>query len=381
MMASRPDWLTVISIALVVHTCATLIHEGAGHGGACLAAGCVPRLLTSMQFDGDESSLSVTAVKFIAAAGTLANLCAGFAAMLLLRRSRDAGGSLWFFLWLFATVNLLQATGYPLYSGIGNIGDWAAVVRGFKPVWLWRAGLAVLGGTTYFLVARSAMARLGQRLSETGPSRVAEAMRYTLVAYLSGGALSLLAGVFEPGGALIVLISGVAASLGGTSGLAWGPQLLHDPALGRGSGSKLAIRRDRRWIIGGLCCAVFFVFVLGRGIRLSHESARAGDEKFVSPFLRHAEEIFAAATGGAEDCAWSLLVGRDGAIRMVSGNEWQLEPLRLHHGAREAYRVTRAQGRVRLEARSGSKSCVLQSGEPAHLRPMLADFPQYVILG
>jgi len=102
----------------------------------------------------------------------------------------------------------------------------------------------------------------------------------------------------------------------------------------------------------------------------------------VSPFLRHAEEIFTTAQGGAEDCEWSLLVNRDGALRMVAGSDWGLDPLRLHHGAREAYRVTRVGGQVRVEARSASESCVLQSNvAKAALRPTLADFPQYLTVG
>jgi len=101
----------------------------------------------------------------------------------------------------------------------------------------------------------------------------------------------------------------------------------------------------------------------------------------VSPFLKHAEEIFTTACqGGAEDCEWALLVGGDGAIRMVAGSGWRLEPLRAHHGARAAYRVTRKSGRVRVEARSSGESCLLESSQAAvAVRPALRDFPQYVV--
>jgi hypothetical protein len=102
----------------------------------------------------------------------------------------------------------------------------------------------------------------------------------------------------------------------------------------------------------------------------------------VSPFLRHAEEIFLAAReGGPEDCEMSILVSRDGNIHMLAGSEWELEPLRLYHGARAAYRISRKAGGVRLEARSADESCLLQTKQPRSLTPaMLPDFPQYLTI-
>jgi hypothetical protein len=102
------------------------------------------------------------------------------------------------------------------------------------------------------------------------------------------------------------------------------------------------------------------------------------DKVFVSVFLQHAEEILRTAEqGGTEDCRLSILVGWDGGIRMVAGSEWELEPLRIHHGARAAYRVTRNAGAVRLEGCSADRTCLLQSGGSAAARPAWADFPRY----
>jgi hypothetical protein len=50
------------------------------------------------------------------------------------------------------TFNLFDAGGYFLFSGIGNFGDWAAVVEGWQPAWAWRVGLIALGTVTYFLL-------------------------------------------------------------------------------------------------------------------------------------------------------------------------------------------------------------------------------------
>lgn len=98
--------------------------------------------------------------------------------------------------------------------------------------------------------------------------------------------------------------------------------------------------------------------------------------------MKHAEEIFLAAReGGLDDCEMSILVSRDGGIHMLPAADWELEPLRLHHGARAAYRISRKAGGVRLEARSADESCLLQTKPPAGRAPaMPLDFPQYLTI-
>jgi hypothetical protein len=266
-LRSSPDILTVASVAVVAYALSNVVHEGVGHGGACLLVGCSPHLLTSMQFDGDYSRLPEAAARIIAAGGSVANLVMAAVAIVLLRRSRKDIATTWLFLWLLATVCLLQATGYLLFSGVGNAGDWAEVVRGWPGGPLWRVGLAGAGGLTYWMATRWAMGRLGARLHALAPSRVSEAYRYTLVAYFTGAILYVAAGSLDPGGFAILLISGVAASLGGTSGLAWGPQLLKDPTLGPATIPLPPVVRDWRWVGAAVVSGSLFVFVLGSGIR------------------------------------------------------------------------------------------------------------------
>jgi hypothetical protein len=102
----------------------------------------------------------------------------------------------------------------------------------------------------------------------------------------------------------------------------------------------------------------------------------------VSAFLRHAEEIFAAArTAGPEDCDMAILVNRDGGIHMIAGADWELEPMRQHYGASAAYRVNRNGGQVKLEARRANESCTLVAEQPVRAtRYGLADFPQYLMM-
>ncbi|HLK67617.1 MAG TPA: hypothetical protein VKU19_29475 [Bryobacteraceae bacterium] len=99
----------------------------------------------------------------------------------------------------------------------------------------------------------------------------------------------------------------------------------------------------------------------------------------MSPFLQHADEIFSTAQEAGPDAGeLSILVGRDGIIHMVAGTEWALEPLRLHYGAKAAYHISRGPQGIRLEARSASETCVLQSQSPGRRLPLLPpDCPQY----
>lgn len=266
----RGDLATLIALALVAYALSNLAHEGLAHGGGCLAVGARAVELNAVYFECDYGAVSTAGRRWVAAAGSLVNLgVAGAAFALLARRDKLApptSGA--YFLWLLGTINLLQATGYWLFSGIGGIGDWAVVVRGFEPAALWRAGLALAGLAGYVAAVAVALGTLAPFLG-AGPGRVGRAVRLTVVPYLAGGALYVAAGLFNPLGWLLVLVSAVAASFGGTSALAWMAQLLRDerrwpPAAGA---ARLDLARSPGWVAAGLVALVVFVGVLGPGIR------------------------------------------------------------------------------------------------------------------
>lgn len=103
---------TLVAIALVAYALTNVAHEGLGHGGMCVAIGGEPRTLNAVYFDCGEEGLSSAAGRWISAGGTLVNLAlAGLTALLLGARIVRAPASR-YFLWLFLTLNLLQATGY-----------------------------------------------------------------------------------------------------------------------------------------------------------------------------------------------------------------------------------------------------------------------------
>lgn len=111
----------------------------------CAATGAQARALSTLHFDCSADT------RLVAAGGTLANLIFGVLFWVAARAVKQIS-SLRYFFWLLMTFNLLDAGGYFLFSGIGNIGDWAAVVAGWQPAWAWRVGLTVVGAFTYFLL-------------------------------------------------------------------------------------------------------------------------------------------------------------------------------------------------------------------------------------
>ena len=95
----------------------------------------------------------------------------------------------------------------------------------------------------------------------------------------------------------------------------------------------------------------------------------------MSRFLEHAQRILDAAesasTSGATCSEMTILIGSDGAIRMVADSDWPLDSLASHHGAQTAYRVTEHSGSVRVEGREGRKTCLLESAKPAQVARFL----------
>jgi hypothetical protein len=259
----RADLPTVVAIALVAYALANVAHEGIGHGGACLLAGSKPLVLSSVHFECDDTALSEGGRRLVAAGGTLVNLLVGLAAALGLRAWRG-GAHGRFFLWLLATLDLFQAAGYFLFSGIGNIGDWAAVIRGLRPGLAWHAALVLLGGVAYVGVARAAAGWLAPLLG--AEQRVARARRLAVPSYLAGGLLYCASGLLNPLGPLLLFISAAAASFGGASGLLWFHEWLRGDRIPL-SPSAMVLDRQRGWWVAGALTALVFVFVLGPSVR------------------------------------------------------------------------------------------------------------------
>ena len=259
--AVRPDLWTVAAIAIAATVISNVIHEGLGHGGMCVASGGHPVALSTVHFECSADT------RLVAAGGTLANLIFGVLFWAAARRVKQSASWRYFF-WLLMTFNLLQAGGYFLFSGMGNIGDWAAVVEGWHPAWAWRAGLTALGAVTYFLwFVPLCLRELRPFLGNDAKIRVRRARLLTLVPYFTAGILSCIAGMRNPVGPLLILISAAAASFGGNSGLAWMWNLLYGPRIPSSELQMPKIERSRAWIVTAVILAIVFIAGLGPGVK------------------------------------------------------------------------------------------------------------------
>jgi hypothetical protein len=254
------DGWTVIAIAIVATVFANVIHEGLGHGGACLLTGGHPLALSTVHFECEGEGILVSA------GGTIANLIAGaifWALLRLVTRSTR----LRYFLWLSMTINLFGAGGYFLFSGIGNIGDWAVVIQGLQPAWGWRVGLTILGVLSYLFFMWIALLEMRPFLGLDRAGRMSRARKLTLIPYFTDGILSCLAGLFNPVGMILVAISAAAASFGGASGLVWMDEWLRGPRIGTTAFQMPPLTRSYAWISFSAVLALCFIFFLGPGVK------------------------------------------------------------------------------------------------------------------
>jgi hypothetical protein len=259
--ATQPDLLTIAAIAIAATVIADFIHEGLGHGGMCVATGGQPMVLSTVHFECSADT------RLVAAGGTLANLVLG-ALFWVAARAVKRSASWRYFFWLLMAFNLFDAGGYFLFSGIGNFGDWAAVVAGWQPAWAWRVGLIALGTVTYFLLfVPLCLRELRPFLGRDAEIRVRRARRLTLTPYLTGGVLSCIAGTLNPVGPLLILPSAAAASFGGKSALAWMWTLLRGPLIPSTELQMPEIERSRGWMVTAGILATVFIAGLGPGVK------------------------------------------------------------------------------------------------------------------
>ena len=78
-----PDAFMVGSIGILAYMLGNVLHEGMGHGGACLLVGAKPLVLSSVHFECSLDS------RLVMAGGTLMNLLAGAGFFPLGRLIRD----------------------------------------------------------------------------------------------------------------------------------------------------------------------------------------------------------------------------------------------------------------------------------------------------
>lgn len=246
------DLWTIVAVAAVACMLQSVLHEGLGHGGVAYLSGARVITVSTVAMNADIDS------RWIDVAGTLMNLAAGLVFWLLLRWKRYSPVAR-FFLVIAMAGNLFTGTGYFLFSGVANFGDWAAVIQGWEPRWAWRVGVIVLGAVTYYAAMLLVAAELkGFRRSDR-PRRI-RGLAWT--PYLTEAVVGTLGGLMNPAGLFYVIASAIPATMGANAGMLSLPGMV-----GRTQGDWVGvIRRDWRWIGAAVVLTVLFIFVLGRGL-------------------------------------------------------------------------------------------------------------------
>src|SRR5262249_12951881 len=202
-----------------------LAHEVAGHGTAALLLPDVQVIsLSSVALQTTGSS------RIVAAAGSIANIAFGLAALVLFHRLRRFSGGA-YFAWLFGSVNLLNGSGDTLHSAVLRSGGLGGVVWGLEPAGTWRLVLGIAGAAAY-TVAVVLSARELTRAVQRGLVAVSEIARLVFPAYIAGGALLVMASAFNPVGPNLILVSGVSSGFAAMAGLTAVPKLVENRVAG-----------------------------------------------------------------------------------------------------------------------------------------------------
>ena len=245
---------TIISMAVLASGTATLLHEGVGHGLTAWLRGSIPTELTSNHLS------SLRPDRWVDAGGTLVNLFAG-AISLWVSRAAGNRANLRYFFWILAALNLLPGAGYFLFSGIFGFGDWQEVIRGLPHQGPLRILMTIFGAALYVSVVRL----LAAAVRPFCPRRPV----YNIVGrlpYYAACLFSCAAGVLDPLGLKLFLVSTVPAAFGGSSGLMWADIFL--PA--KPAERTLLVSRAPMWWIAAAGLGVSYIVFVGRGIQFAH---------------------------------------------------------------------------------------------------------------
>lgn len=253
------DILTICAISVVAGILTNVLHEGVGHGLVALLTGAESGVLTTVAWSSAFDS------RLVEAGGTLVNLAAALVFWLALRSAKHASMPVRYFLLITYAFNLFTGTGYFFFSGVTDFGDWADVISGLHPHWLWRALLVFVGVCSYYaavLVVGIGLVRY-VRIPRDQQRRL---RKLTIVPYFSAILLASVAGLLNPLGIQLLWQSALPATAGGQSGLLWLQYYIPRGTEPERKPGQLA--RSYVWIGVAAVLGAVYVVVLGRGVTL-----------------------------------------------------------------------------------------------------------------
>jgi hypothetical protein len=256
---ARDDRLTLIAISALACIVQDVLHEGLGHGVTAWLSGAHRVTMSTVALQSDVDT------RWISANGTVANLLFAAIFWLVLSGPHRYRPATRYFLVLAMAGNLFTGTGYFLFSGVFNFGDWAEVIRGLQPHWMWQVGLVLLGLASYYASMLVVAAKMRPFLGKGESSRRLRMLCWT--PYFTGGILAGVGGLFNPLGLFYVIASALPSTLGANAGMLSLPSMMR-----RWSSEERQVepmRRNVAWIATSAVASLLFILVLGRGVTWS----------------------------------------------------------------------------------------------------------------
>ena len=252
----RNDWFTMAAVSALACILQDVLHEGFGHGVTAWLSGAHQLTMSTVALQSDIET------RWVSANGTLVNLGAAAVLWLLLLRWERYRPITHYFLVIAMAGNLFTGTGYFLFSGMANFGDWKQVIAGLHPQWAWRVGLIVLGAVSYYASMLLVAAQL--RPFQGNDRRSFRWICWT--PYFTDGVLAGVAALFSPLGLFYMIASALPSTLGANSGLLGLPSMM---CRGQHKEGCLIVGRSIPWIVAAALASAFFIVVLGHGITWS----------------------------------------------------------------------------------------------------------------
>jgi hypothetical protein len=256
------DWLTVVAIAAIAISLNVALHEGV-HALTCLAVGGHLQEYSALYESCDSPTESQA--KAVAGSAPTYNLIAGVFLWIILRNSRKRASETQFFLWLFMLMNWFYGAGYFMFSGIANVGDWAVVINGWEPSWLWRVLMTIVGALLFLFVIRLALQEFGQMVGGDADEQIRRGNKLCILSYITSVVVVLIAGFFCPYGLLsLPVTAGTFAVVVALAPLLGMMRWFRTKSFVKLVKEPLEIHRKWQWLVAALIVVFAYVFILGR---------------------------------------------------------------------------------------------------------------------
>ena len=258
--AASDDLLTVGALGGLGFVLTDTLQQGLGHA--------LPALLTISPFGmltaaGWSSAYDSRAID---AGGCLVNFMVAVLAAAALVSWKHGASRARFFLLLICAFNLLAGSGYLVFAGLTDFGDWYSLVEGHAAPNLFRGVLLGSGALLWIAALFVAGSLLGRQFGILRTAR-RRAVRLMVCSWLVAVLVAVLAASVNRIGIRFVLLSDFPVTTLALSGLLFVPLCVHGrPA--RDAAPTGPMDRSWAWIAVSAAFILAFVVVLGRGLTL-----------------------------------------------------------------------------------------------------------------